>query len=485
MEEFDPQLVAKRSVRGVFAFVSRSFVISAINFGRDVVLAALLSASTYGVYFIVEQFMTVVSYFSDVGLAGALIQKKEAVTDEDLQTTFTAQTILVLTIVTILWFLTPQIVMYTRLPQEGLWLLQAFIFAFFISSLKTIPSVIMERNLEFSKFVIPQVVETIFYTVTIIYFAWHGYGIMSFTYAVLARAISGLIAMYIICPWKVRIRFSKASFSHLLSFGIPFQLNNILALIKDNLIFVLYLSRVLPIEQVGYIGFAMKWAFLPLRQVMDNVIRVTFSSFSRLQHDKVALGKAFEKSLTAGTILIFPSLIGLIIIFPHLVSLIPKYQKWEPAMLSLTFFAINALLAAVLVPLTNLLNAIGKIKITLYFMVLWTGMTWILTPLFLGYIGFDGFALVTALINFSVVPISMIAKKYVDFDVIKAIKHPCIATVVMGIVLYGLSGFMMNSIPLLIVMIIIGGGVYVVTLYLFAKKELLADIQFIKQNLKR
>lgn len=485
MEEFDPQLVASRSIRGVFAFISRSFVISTINFGRDILLAALLSASVYGVYFIVEQFMTVVSYFSDVGLAGALIQKKEAITDEDLQTTFTAQTILVVSIIIFLYLLTPQIGSYTHLPKEGIWLLQAFIFAFFISSLKTIPSVIMERNLEFGKFVIPQVVETIFYTVTILFCAWKGYGITSFTYAVLARAFSGLLAMYIICPWKIGFKFSKQSFSHLASFGIPFQFNNILALIKDNLIFVLYLSRILPIEQVGYIGFAMKWAFLPLRQVMDNVIRVTFSSFSRLQHDRKALGKAFEKSLTASTILIYPMLIGITLVFPSFIALIPKYYKWEPAMLSLTFFAVNALLAAVLVPLTNLLNAIGKIKITLYFMILWTIMTWGLTPIAIQYIGFNGFSLVTAIINLSVIPIIIIAKKYVDFDVMKAIKFPVIGGIIMAVVLFGATKLVPINFPTVFFLIFIGGFIYFGTLFIIARNELISDIKFIRENMKK
>ena len=485
MEEFDPQLVAKRSIRGVFAFVSRSFVISTVNFGRDIILAALLSASIYGIYFIVEQLVTMLSYFSDVGLAGALIQKKEPVTEEELQTTFTAQTCLVFVISVIFYLLAPAIGYYSHFPKEGIWLLQAFVLAFFLSSLKTIPSVIMERNLEFGKFVIPQVVETVFYTVTVLYFAWNGYGITSFTYAVLARAVSGLIAIYIVCPWKIRIKFSRKALSHLLSFGIPYQTNSILALIKDNLIFVLYLPRVLPVEQIGYIGFAMKWAFLPLRQVMDNVIRVTFSSFARLQHDKEALGKAFGKSLTAGTALIYPALVGLIVIVPYAIVLIPKYHKWEPALLSLLFFLINAALAAVLVPLTNLLNAIGKIKITLYFMILWTVMTWGLTPIMIHFMGFNGFALVTAIINVSVLPIIFIAKKYVDFVVIKEIKYPVVSSLVMGVVLYFVSLVVVTNIPTLIGVIILGGIIYCSTYYLFAKDELLTDLRFIRSNLKK
>ena len=121
-----------------------------------------------------------------------------------------------------------------------------------------------------------------------------------------------------------------------MSFGIPFQLNSFLALIKDDL-FIAYLGKVLPIAQVGYIGFAQKWAFAPLRLIMDNVIRITFPSFSRLQDEKEVLTKAIEKSIFAASFLIFPSLVGLVILSPYFVHLIPKYLKWEPALMSLFF----------------------------------------------------------------------------------------------------------------------------------------------------
>src|SRR5665811_1903695 len=86
--------------------------------------------------------------------------------------------------------------------------------------------------------------------------------------------------MYIIAPWKIGFGFSRPVASRLLNFGVPFQLNSILALLKDDLLIV-YLGKVLPLAQVGYIGFAQKWAFTPLRLIMDNIIRITFPSFSR------------------------------------------------------------------------------------------------------------------------------------------------------------------------------------------------------------
>lgn len=482
MEELDIATVSKRSINGVFAFVSRSSVIQIINFVRDFILAILLLPAVYGIYYVVESFIAIISYFSDIGFAGALIQKKEAVTDEELQTSFTVQLLLTLAIVAVVLIFSPAIAGFLNFPKEGVLLLQAFVIAFFLSSLKTIPSVILERNLEFGKFVIPQVVETIFYTVTVLFLAFQGYGIYSFIYAVLVRSIAGLVMMYLIRPWKIGLAFSRPAISQLLRFGVPFQVNSILALIKDNLL-IIFLGKVLPFAEVGYISFAQKWAFTPLRLVMDNIIRVTFSSFSRLQHDKEALGRAFEKSLTAGTMLIFPSLIGLLIIMPYFIELIPRYNKWEPAYLSLVFFAANAFLAAVLVPLTNLLNAIGKIKITLQFMAAWTIMTWVLTPIFLSLVGFSGFPLVTAIVNVSVIGVVLIAKRYIPFHVFRAIRSPLFATISMTVVLYSLTRVLPINFYSIGVLVTAGVVLYIVTLYLFDKEQIISDIQYIKNTL--
>ncbi len=342
----------------------------------------------------------------------------------------------------------------------------------------------MERNLRFEKLVIPQIVENLFFYVIAVVLAAKGFGITSFTFAVLARGISGVITIYIINPWKMRFGFQKIAAKRLLHFGLPFQTNSVLALIKDDLLIV-YLGRVLPLAQVGYIGFAQKWAFTPLRLIMDNVIRVTFPSFSRLQNDKEILTKAIEKSIFAACFLIFPGLIGLVILSPYFIHLIPRYIKWEPAILSLSFFAINAALSSVSTPLTNALNAIGKIKITLYIMVFWTVSTWIITPLSILAFGFNGVSYASAFIALSVVFVVIISKRFIKFAVFRVLVNPFLAAVFMGGVIYFISPLVVKNIPMLIFMIVFGAVIYFSTMFALAKNEILSDIRFVRENLKK
>ena len=484
MEEIDIALIKQRSIRGIFALTSRTFVIQVISFIATFILTIYLTPQVFGIFFVVSAVIAFLSYFSDVGLAAALIQKKDSITNDDLKTTFTIQQGLVISIVLLALLLSVNIGKFYNFGSEGVLLFQALAISFFLSSLKTIPSIILERDLNFQKLVIPQIVETLVFNAVVVYLAINGFGIASFTYAVLARGLSGLIVMYFISPWKVSVGFSKESAKKLLTFGVPFQLNSLLALIKDDL-FIAYLGKVLPIAQVGYIGFAQKWAFTPLRLIMDNVIRITFPSFSRLQNEKDVLTKAIEKSIFAASFLIFPALFGLVILSPYFVNLIPKYLKWEPALLSLAFFSMNAALSSISTPLTNALNAIGKIKITLYLMVFWTIATWVMTPLFIVMYGFNGVSFASALISLSVVIVIYLVRRYVKFDIFKATIYPLVSSIVMGLAVYFLSSIFVTSILTLIFMILLGAVIYFLCVFILAKKEILENINLVRNNLRK
>ncbi len=484
MEEIDIALIKKRSIRGIFALTSRTFFIQVVSFVANFLLTIFLSPSIFGVYFIVSAAIAFLSYFSDIGLAAALIQKKEAITDDDLKTTFTIQQILVICVVVLALVSSKFIGRFYNLDGAGVLLFQALAVSFFLSSLKTIPSIILERNLNFEKLVIPQIVESLFFSITVVVLAVNGFGISSFTYAVLARGLTGLIAIYIISPWRIRLGFSRESAKKLLSFGLPFQLNSFLALVKDDL-FVAYLGKALPIAQVGYIGFAQKWAFMPLRLIMDNVIRITFPSFSRLQDEKDILKKAIEKSIFAASFLIFPSLLGLVIMSPYFINLIPKYIKWEPALVSLALFSFSAALSSVSTPLTNALNAIGKIKTTLYLMVFWTISTWVLTPVLIGIYGFNGVGLASALISTSLFLVIYLVRKHINFQVVGVVSYPLISSLIMGGFLYFLNPVVIKGIFSLFFMIFVGAVIYFLCVFLFARKQILSDFDLVIKNLKK
>jgi len=298
MDKLTIEEIKKKSVKGIVALTSRTFILQIIALGATFLLTIYLTPSVFGIFFVVSAIISFLSYFSDIGLAAALIQKKEELTDDDLTTTFTIQQLLVLPISILAYLFAARIAAFYGLDKDGVMLFQALVISFFFSSLKTIPSVLLERSLKFHILVIPQIAETLGFYVVAVIFAWRGFGISSFTYAVLTRAIIGLILMYIVSPWRIRIGIERTVAKRLLKFGIPFQLNSFLALLKDDLMTV-FLGKILPFSQVGYIGWAKKWAEVPLRLIMDSVIRVTFPTLHVFSIPKKSLDGRSKKHYSA------------------------------------------------------------------------------------------------------------------------------------------------------------------------------------------
>jgi O-antigen/teichoic acid export membrane protein len=470
MEDTDLQIVAKKSVSGIFALVVRTFLVQILTVVSNFVLTIYLEPSMFGIFFVVSTINIFLSYFQDIGLAALIIQKKQDPTVEELRSTFTIQQILVISVVIIAFLLSPVFTHVFHLDRQGLYVLYAYLISFVLSSLKTIPTVLLERKLDFHKLVMPQIVEGTVYSLALIIFAVWGFGVNTFTIAILLRSIVGLPIIYYIQPWPIGFAFKKDLLKQLISFGTPFQINSILGLLKDDLL-NLYIAAALPLTQVGYIGFGQKWAAMPLRLVMDNVIQVTFPSYSRMQHDKNALRILVEKSLYLVAFFIFPVVAGIIVFSPYLIALLPRYGKWEPALLALFFFSLNTLFASITVPLTNLLNAIGKVKIVLRYMVLWTVLNWGLTILFIKLYGYNGVAIASFLVAASVILILPQVKKHVQFAFFRPIWKQLIASILMGLFVLA-TGHYITSLIVLAGIMILAGALYIGIMYIIAQREL-------------
>ena len=109
----------------------------------------------------VNELVSILGYFSDIGLAASLIQKKDHVTLTDLRTTFTLQQVLVLLLLLLTITVSPRLFSYYHISGGGEWLFITLLAAFFLASLKTIPSVILERQLRFEILAVVEIAETL------------------------------------------------------------------------------------------------------------------------------------------------------------------------------------------------------------------------------------------------------------------------------------------------------------------------------------
>lgn len=471
----DLTTVKARTVSGIATLISRSFVLQLVATGGFLLLSIFLGRPEIGLFIAVNDLVSILGYFSDIGLAASLVQKRDKVSLTDLRTTFTIQQALVLALILAMLLLSGWLFGYYHISGSGVWLFYSLLTAFFLASLKTIPSVTLERQVKFEVIAAVEVVETlVFYTVAVL-LAWRGGGVAAYAWAVVLRGFIGTVLIYYLSPWQIGFAWSKSSLKTLLSFGLPYQINTLLATVKDRFLNII-LWRIIGADGVGIIGWAQTWSQKPLRFVMDNVTRVTFPSFARLQDQPAELRAAIEKTLFFITALTFPMVGGLAVVAPLMVKLIPKYGKWEVALLPLSLYCFNSAWAAVSTPLTNTLNALGKVKVNSYLMVMWTALTWGLTPYLAIKYGYVGVAYATAIIAVSsVIPI-VIVKRLTHFSLGNSVLLPFEATLVMMAGSWLLKGWLHVSALSLIINILLSGVLYCAIMLLFSGKKLITDI---------
>lgn len=467
--EISTQELKKKTISGVGVLMLRNLLMQPISFLGFVFLSVFLQRWELGVFWAVSEIVGFLGYFSDVGLAAAVIQKKKEPTSEELKATFTIQQALVLTCVLLAFALTS--LLEKRFDfQNGRFLYWVLLFGFFTSSLKTIPSVLLERRLEFGKIAIVDLIEQTVFTGLAVLLAWRGFGINSWAWAVFCRSLLGVLLIYIFSPWRMGVSFKFSRIKPLFKFGVPFQVNSLLALFKDKLMNI-FLWGVLGSEGVGILGWAQRWAQIPLRFLMDQVIRVTFPAYSRIQHNRERFKRALERSVLTTNLLIFPVLAGMGFLMPKVVRLFPQYHKWSVGILPFWFFLGSFAWGAVTTPLTNAFNSVGKVGITLKLMIFWTGLTWITVPLLAIKFGVLGAAMGMFLVSSTSWIAWIWAKKEFNISLIRVLFSPLIGTLIMLTVLITIDSFLKNSLSTLIILILVGTISYVLYVFLFAKEE--------------
>lgn len=476
--------VKKKALAGAVSYFMRTLLLQGVGFVSILILSKYFTPSDFGIYGIVIQIIGILVFFSDIGLAATLIQKKSQPTKQEYQIVFTVQFFL-----SIIIFLTTLLIAQVPLISEklgdgGIWVLYALGASFPLATLKTIPSVLLERKLDFSKVVLPQIFEQIVFHAILIVLALSGLGVVSYAYAVIARALIGAVVMWIIQPWPIGISFDFGVFKGLINFGVKFQANDLLARVKDQL-FYLTLGLFLPTNQFGYIQWAKNWSMYPYNLTVQNVMAITFPSFSRLQDQTKALSRAIEKSLFFISLVIFPIIVGMSVFIVPLLKVMPDFQKWLPAAASLIMFSLSVGWSAISTPLTNTLNALGKINTTLKLMLFWTAATWILTPIGVYLFGFNGVALSALVISFSSYLSVWYVQKVVPFDFLGQIWRQTLASVVMAVVgLLGFNLWQQNGYTLIVGMLIAGSS-YIMSLLIFGKDKLLGELSTFSFVFKR
>ena len=470
--------LAKKAVRGIAWVTLSSVIIRLFSFVTKIVLARLLAPADFGLLAIGLLAINTMGMFRDLGFGTALIYKKDDPGHTAANTAFILLPIVALVLFVLAYLSAPYIALfYDTATVEPI--IRVLALTFVISSFSTVPSLLLEKELEFRKKVIPEVVPVAGYACVAIGLALHEYGVWSLVYGQIVSAVLRVVLIWVVSDWRPTLKFDYGVARELFGYGkhimgasiVIFLITNI-----DNAI----IGRMLGMEALGFYTLAYTISNLPATQIAHLVGRVMFPVYSKLQDDRDALRRAYMKTLKYVSMLSIPAAFGIFVIAPDFVSLVLG-EKWMPAVPALQVLCIFGLLRSIASTFGPIFQATGNPKILRDISLLKLILLLILIfPLTYEY-GILGTALATTVPSFltNSLQIWQLAKiiDHKIFSIFRVMLVPFTNTVIMVLsMLYLKNIFLVNSIFQLVILILIGITIYgCVTLLQY--KELFKEME--------
>jgi len=289
-----------------------------------VILARILDPSDFGLVGMILVFTGFAKLIGDLGLGAGLIQKTH-LKESHLNTIFTANIITGIFLCVLFWTCAGAISKFYSEPRLTL-LIKVISFSFIIESTKVIQKSLLERQMNFKKLIIIEIISEIFSGVLVIILALSGWGVWSLIAQHLFPAFISAIFLWIFSSWRPTKLFDLSAYNDLKKFSLNllgFNVFNYATRNVDNLLVGKYLgSTALGIYIWGY-----RIMLFPIYQMSGIITRVMFPVFSTIQDDKDRIKNIYFRATRLIALITFPTMIGIYVLAKPFV-LVVLGEKW-------------------------------------------------------------------------------------------------------------------------------------------------------------
>jgi O-antigen/teichoic acid export membrane protein len=321
-----------------------------------VVLARLLAPHDYGLAGMALVFATLVLVFSDLALGAALVQRRE-LSEADRSTVFWTGLGAGLAFTLIGVAISGPVADFYGQPEVQP-LFAALSLSFVVTSLGTTQSALLTRELRFRSLELRMMAGTLAGAVVGIVAAARGYGAWAVIAQQLTLATVSTLLLWLVCPWRPRLTFSRASLRDLGGFSGNVFGQRLLYYLHLNADKVL-IGRVLGPAALGAYSLAYNIMLVPFSRISVPIAEVLFPAFSRLQDQPQRMASAWIRASRFVGAISIPALAGLIGVAPDFVRVVLG-EAWAPATPVLQILAWVGLLQSLQTLNGNILQALDR-----------------------------------------------------------------------------------------------------------------------------
>jgi O-antigen/teichoic acid export membrane protein len=320
------------------------------------VLARLLTPEQFGIVGFATLVTAYLSVLKDLGLGAAVIQRQDDV-EESAQTVFVLNLVIGAALTSITYLAAPLVASFFREPLVTP-LLRVLSFTFILESLGSMHVVLLKRNLDFRRKLVPDVGQSIVKGVVAISTAATGFGVWALVWGHLAGVLAFVLLSWVVIPWRPTWQVHRRLIRPLSRFGAPLIVTDIQYAIWSNLDYVV-VGRLLGDAALGIYTLAYRLPELLVHSVWRVLAQAVFPVFSRLQDDLAALRRGFLATIRYTQLAIVPLCVGLFVTAEPAVAVVFGDQ-WEAVVPVLQIMAVFSLISSIGVNAGDVYKALGR-----------------------------------------------------------------------------------------------------------------------------
>ena len=347
--------------QGVKAFIwdfAGKMANQGMGFVVSIFLARLLEPSDFGLIAMVMVIIGIAAVFTDVGLGGALIQRRR-LHPVHYSSVFYFNVIAGLLLTLLTYFSAPWISEFYN-NEALLPLAQVMSLSFVIGALSSVQSTRLRKELNYALLTKIGLISSLASGIVGISLAFWGAGVWSLVAQTLTMGIVYNILIWTAGHWRPSLEFSWKALTQLWGFGFRMFLSGMLDSIFSRLDFLIIGKLFLP-ATLGYFQRAKSLNGFVIQYSSGSLMAVLFPILSKVQNDLPRFQNIILKSLGIIVFVVFLLLGGLYLVSEELIVLLFS-DKWLQSVAFFQILVLSGFSYPVSALMVNVLSSRGNSK---------------------------------------------------------------------------------------------------------------------------
>ncbi|MGD1892405.1 MAG: lipopolysaccharide biosynthesis protein [Cyclobacteriaceae bacterium] len=427
---------------GIFWNTVQVVIYRSFSFVIKLVLARLLFPEQFGLVGMASVFISFIEVFNDIGIAAALVQRKEEnLREAHFHTSFWSGVIWSISLyIFITLAVAPVAAVFYEEP-----LLRSIIPVLSIGVLSSPINLVhkaqLTKAMDFKKQAFIENAAHIFSGILSLILAFAGAGVWALVFNAVASLIIAMPLYFRATAWKPKLIWEREAFNDIFGFGLYTTGTNFFNNLINKLDYLL-IGKLVSASALGAYTLAFILTDIVKNELMNIMNRVMYPVYGTLQDDIASLKKYYVNIVKYNSLVVYPIMI-LWIIEGEPILLTVFGEKWMEAVIPLKLLAGSVLFHMMVNSNTTLIRGMGKAQLEMKIQF-WKALL-LYAPLLTSgiyFYGISGAAMAFLIIKFLSVFIAQFYMKilinYTFIDLFRAMKIPVIASAASSLVVLGL-----------------------------------------------